>query len=248
MIRLEQVCVRFEKERHTLFRNLNLEVARGETLVVVGPSGLGKSVLLKTIAGLMEPTEGHVFVEGQDLYKLNRGELAQTLQKMGMLFQKNALFDSLTDGENLTFPLRERSRLGEKHIQEKVDEFLEYVDLSKAKKLYPEEISGGMQKRVGIARALILNPEVILYDDPTAGLDPITSKIIVDLILNLKKKFKTTVVAITNDMNRAYQMADQMGVLLEGEFINTGTVDETKKFKNKKIQQFITGDPAFVEA
>ena len=178
---------------------------------------------------------------GKDISTLPRNEWAKLFNKVGMLFQKNALFDSFTVGENLAFPLREARSLDEKAIQFKVDEYLSHVGLTSAKNLFPDEISGGMQKRVGIARALILEPEIIFYDDPTAGLDPITSRVIIELIIASKKEFGTTVVSITNDMNRAYQMADRIAIVLDHSLLVTGTVTETKKIKDERVQQFIHG-------
>jgi phospholipid/cholesterol/gamma-HCH transport system ATP-binding protein len=197
--------------------------------------------LLKLVAGLVEPQRGRVLIGGKDFRRISRKERAAVMRSMGMLFQKNALFDSLTVGENLAFPLRETTGLKEPEIQEKVREFLAYVELSHARDLFPDEISGGMQKRVGIARALILNPEIILYDDPTAGLDPITSRVIIELIIRLNRQFKTTVLAVTNDMNRAYQMADQIGMVVDHTVILTGDVEATQRNPDPRVQQFIHG-------
>jgi len=240
MISIENVSVAFEEKG--LLENVNLEVRRGETFTVIGPSGLGKSVILKVMAGLIEPVRGRVLIDGKSLYQMSRREFDATLKRIGMLFQKNALFDSFTVGENLAFPLRETTSLGRKEIAKKVDEYLEYVQLSHAKDLFPHEISGGMQKRVGVARALILNPEIILYDDPTAGLDPITSKVIIELIISLNKKFGTTVVAITNDMNRAYQMANRIGMVVDKTLLVVGNVSETKASRDPRVKQFVNGE------
>jgi len=240
MIVLEGLSITFGEDL-PLLRDVNLAVRRGETFVVVGPSGVGKSVLLKTIAGLITPTKGRVLIDGANLHQLKKSEQAAVMMKMGMLFQKNALFDSLTVSENLAFPLREATGLSENEIQEKIAVFLKHVGLSHAAELMPNEISGGMQKRLGVARALILNPQIILYDDPTAGLDPITSRMIIELITRLNKEFGTTVLAITNEMNRAYQMADRIGVILDGELLITGNVEETKKFPDPRVQDFILG-------
>lgn len=240
MIVLENISIQFESPV-PLLKNVNLALRRGETFVIIGPSGVGKSVLLKTTAGLVRPAGGRVLIDGKNLPELARGERAAVLRKMGMLFQKNALFDSFTVGENLAFPLRETTMLNSGEISEKVKTFLGYVGLSHAEHLYPDEISGGMQKRVDIARALILNPEIILYDDPTAGLDPITSKIIIELIIKLNKEFGTTVLAITNDMNRAYQMADRIGMVIDNSLLITGNESETRQFADVRVQDFING-------
>lgn len=240
MITLKNVGIRFSPTE-ALLENVNLSMRRGETFVIIGPSGLGKSTLVKNIAGLVEPFEGETLIEGQNIYTAPKAQRAQLMKKMGMLFQKNALFDSFTCGENLAFPLREATSQTPAAISEIARRYLDYVGLLHAEHLHPDEISGGMQKRIGIARALVLNPEIILYDDPTAGLDPITSRMIIDLILRLKKEFASTVVAITNDMNRAYQMADRIGIIMDHTLVITGTVDETKHHPDPRVQQFIRG-------
>ncbi|MCK6597207.1 MAG: ABC transporter ATP-binding protein [Bdellovibrionaceae bacterium] len=240
IIEAKNLSVAFEA--HTVLKNVDLFVEKGETLVLIGPSGQGKTVLLKTLAGLIEPTAGTLSLYHKQWRGLPENEKIKILDKMGMLFQKNALFDSLSCGENIAFPLREKTQKSELEIQEIVDYFLESVGIIHAKNLYPEEISGGMQKRLGIARALALMPELIFYDDPTAGLDPITSKKIIELILELKKKNNATVIAITNDMNRAYQMADRIAMVYQQNLIITGNVEETKKHSNPAVHQFIKGE------
>ena len=225
-----------------LFSNVNLKVYEGESLVLVGPSGHGKSVLLKIMCGLIKPTNGEVYIRGTDFIHINDMERYNLMRTMGVLFQKNALFDSLTVSENIAFPLHETTKKSNEEVEKIIADFLRAVDLSEAKDLFPDEISGGMQKRLGIARALALQPKIVFYDDPTAGLDPITSRVIVKLILNLKKVYNSTVVAITNDMNRAYQMADKIGMIVEGEFILTGSIQETKDHIDPRIHQFINGE------
>ena len=196
-------------------------------MVLVGPSGKGKTVTLKLFAGLLNPTKGTV-------------QRAPNLE-MGMLFQKNALFDSLSAGENVAFPLREKTKLSEAAIQNKVTVALEQVGLSAARALFPSEISGGMQKRLGIARALVLEPELVLYDDPTAGLDPITSRLIVELILRLRHEQNSTVIAVTNDMLRAYQMADRIVMVVDGELIDCGDREQTLLHRDPRVRQFVRG-------
>lgn len=228
--------------QHQVLKNVSLSVQRGESLVLIGPSGQGKSLLLKSMAGIQPPVQGNVFVDGVDLYQAPIHERTQVMRRMGMLFQKNALFDSLSVGENIAFPLREvGGGIDEAEIQRRVDFFLDAVKIAHARDLFPDEISGGMQKRLGIARALALYPQIILYDDPTAGLDPITSRHIIDLILLLKKQNKSTVVAITNDMNRAYQMADRIAMVVDGGVVITGTVEQTKTHSDPRVRQFISG-------
>lgn len=238
-LKLQEVEVAFGPQ--VVLKNISVEIPRGEVFVLMGPSGQGKTTLLKTMAGLITPRNGKVFINDLDWSTLGGNERFETLKKLGMLFQKNALFDSLTCGENIAFPLRETTDLMEEQIQTKVDIFLEAVGITHAKFLYPDEISGGMQKRLGIARALALNPEVIFYDDPTAGLDPITSRKIIELILQLQRENNSTVIAITNDVNRAYQLADRMALVVDQELVITGTPEETKKHKDPRVQQFIQG-------
>lgn len=224
-----------------LLKNVNLKIPTGEAVVLIGPSGYGKSVVLKLFAGLLQPTEGRVLVEGRDLHALSTSERAELLLKMGMLFQKNALFDSLSVAENIAFPLREKTALTESDIRKRVDFFLEAVAIPHARDLFPDEISGGMQKRLGIARALALQPQIVLYDDPTAGLDPITSRRIIELILQLRRENKSTVVAVTNDMARAYQMADWICMVVDGELIRTGNREQTLKNQDPRVVQFVRG-------
>lgn len=237
---LEKLRIQFGDE--VLLESVDLEIARGEKVVLVGPSGHGKSVLLKTMGGILPPTSGKVFVEGEDLYAINPHKRQKLMLKMGMLFQKNALFDSLSVSENIAFPLREITSLSESEIQKKIDFFLEEVGLTASKALFPDEISGGMQKRLGIARALALDPELIFYDDPTAGLDPITSRKIIDLILMLQQQKKSTLVAITNEMPRAYQLADRIAMVVDKELIVTGNKEQTLACREKRVHQFVRGE------
>lgn len=240
VLQARRVTVAFEG--HVVLREIDLDVGPGESLVLIGPSGQGKTTLLKTLAGLIEPQNGEVLIKNKKWNDLRGAERLNVLRGVGMLFQKNALFDSLTCGENIAFPLRETTTLGEKEIQERVEFFLQSVAIPHARDLFPDEISGGMQKRLGIARALALQPQIIFYDDPTAGLDPITSRRIIELILQLKKENKSTVVAITNDMNRADQMADRIAMVVDGEVLVTGTPAQTKAHKDPRVHQFIRGE------
>lgn len=239
MINLQDVTVSFED--HVVLRDISIDIAASECFVIVGPSGQGKTTLLKTMCGLLSPRNGRVFIEQREWLTLSAKERLPLLKKMGILFQKNALFDSLTCLENICFPLSETTQLTDWEITKKAETFLEAVGISHARDLFPDEISGGMQKRLGIARALALDPEIIFYDDPTAGLDPITSRKIIDLILTLKKEKGSTVVAITNDMNRAYQMADRIGVVVDQELVITGTPEQTKNHPDPRVHQFVRG-------
>jgi phospholipid/cholesterol/gamma-HCH transport system ATP-binding protein len=224
-----------------VLKNVDLEVLEGECFVLIGPSGQGKTTMLKTLAGLVEPQEGEVFIQSKNWKSIDGSERLELLKKVGMLFQKNALFDSFTCGENIAFPLRETTGSSSAEIEQKVDAYLEAVGIPHAKNLYPDEISGGMQKRLGIARALALRPSIIFYDDPTAGLDPITSRKIIELILRLRSEDRSTVVAVTNDMNRAFQMGDRIGMIVDGELIITGSPDETRRHEDPRVHQFIRG-------
>lgn len=224
-----------------VFKNVSLQIPKGQSFVLIGPSGQGKTVMLKTLAGLVAPISGESFVEGFNWEALVGAERLKVLKKLGMLFQKNALFDSLTCAENIAFPLRETTSLSESEIQDRVRFFLDAVAIPHASGLFPDEISGGMQKRLGIARALALEPEIIFYDDPTAGLDPITSRKIIQLIIDLQRKNKSTVVAITNDMNRAYQLGQQIGMIVDQSLILTGSPQETQQHSDERVRQFVTG-------
>ncbi len=224
MITIKNLGKKFDSK--WIFRNLNLLVQPQQSVVLIGPSGGGKSILLKMVAGLVDRDEGQIELNSKNI---------------GMLFQKNALFDSFTVEENLLFPLRERMGLIGRKAKEKAAHFLSEVGLKGSESLYPDEISGGMQKRLGIARALIVEPEIILYDEPTAGLDPITSKTIADLIRQLKMETRSTLLTVTNDMQRAYQLGDQIFLLAQGRLILGGTPQEVQNTSNAGIRQFIYG-------
>lgn len=238
-ISLKGVTIQFED--HTVLKSVDVDVKKGECFVIVGPSGHGKTSLLKTMSGLISPQNGKVFIEQQDWLTLSNNERSLSLKKMGVLFQRNALFDSLTCLENICFPLRETTRLSEWEIAKKAEYYLDSVGIIHARDLYPDEISGGMQKRLGIARALALDPEIVFYDDPTAGLDPITSKKIVELILRLKSERNSTVIAVTNDMNRAYQMADRIAMVVDQSLLILGSPEQAKTHADPRVHQFLRG-------
>ncbi len=224
-----------------ILKNVNLHLSSGESFVLVGPSGLGKSLLLKMIAGLLSPAEGEITIGDENLLTSRGKAREKIIRQMGMLFQKNALFDSLSVSENLAFAMREVNHSPPQEIEQAIQKYLTAVGLIESKDLFPDEISGGMQKRLGIARALVLQPKILLFDDPTAGLDPITSRKIVELILQVKKENECTIIAITNDMHRAFQMADRIGLVVDQGLVITGTVEETKAHKDPRVQQFIHG-------
>lgn len=238
MIQLEDIKV---KLGDFSIEDIHLNIKDGESFVLVGPSGEGKTVLLKVIAGIIKPESGSLFIHDHDFYGVTDEVRSEIMYNMGMLFQKNALFDSMTVGDNIAFPLIEVRNLNALQADKIVDRYLEAVGILHAKDLFPDEISGGMQKRLGIARALALSPKIVLYDDPTAGLDPITSRKIVKLIQEMRSKQKATLVTITNDMNRAFELADRIGMLVDGELIITGSVEETKNHSDERVQQFIRG-------
>lgn len=238
-VALKNISISFGSQR--VLNKINLEIQKGESFIVVGGSGQGKTVLLKIMAGLIVPPQGEVEIEGQSFLKIKGEERQKLIKKMAMLFQKNALFDSLTCFENVAFPLRESVVMSEAEIKEKVNYFLEAVGLSHAKALYPDEISGGMQKRLGIARALALDPEIVFYDDPTAGLDPITSRKIIDLIRELKIKNNATIVVITNDMNRAYQIEGRIGMVVDGSLIIAKNKKEALEHTDQRLHHFVRG-------
>jgi phospholipid/cholesterol/gamma-HCH transport system ATP-binding protein len=222
---------------------LNLTIKKGETMVVIGRSGCGKSVLLKHIIGLLKPDAGQVLIEGEDISRLEDDKLARIRMKMGMLFQGAALFDSMTVGENVGFLLREHTKMSKEEIDRRIKRSLELVGLHGIENLKPSELSGGMRKRVGLARA-ICSPwaSIILYDEPTTGVDPIMGDAINDLIIDLHDKLRTTSIAVTHDMVSANRIADRIAMLYNGKIIEVGTPNEIKKSKNKIVQQFIHGE------
>ena len=228
-------------DNNHVLRGTTLHVNTGETIVIIGRSGCGKSVLLKHIMGLVFPDKGKVVINGQDVSSLHGKELHLLQLKIGMLFQGSALFDSLTVGENVGFSLYEHTNISHKEIEKIVSEKLELVELSGIEHLKPAELSGGMKKRVGLARAICYDPEIILYDEPTTGLDPIMADAINDLIKELNNKLKVTSIVVTHDMASAYKVADRIAMLYEGKIIEIGTPDEIKSTSNPIVKQFITG-------
>jgi phospholipid/cholesterol/gamma-HCH transport system ATP-binding protein len=223
---------------------VNLTVRDGETVVIIGGSGTGKSVLLKHILGLIEPDEGKVVVDGMEVGSARGEDLYLLRKKFGMVFQGGALFDSLTVAENVGLALREHSDLSESEILETMREKLALVGLSGVENQKPAELSGGMRKRVALARALATGPEVMLYDEPTTGLDPIMADVINDLILDLKKQLGNTALVVTHDMNSAYKVADRICMLYKGRIVWDASVEETKNTKDPAVRQFITGAAA----
>src|SRR3990170_6280638 len=239
MIRISDLHKKFRDNE--VLRGVDLSIQKGETIVIIGRSGCGKSVLLKHIIGILKPDAGHIVIDGEEITRFEAEEMYEIRKKFGMLFQGSALFDSLTVEENVGLGLREHTNLSEPEIQEIVQEKLSWVGLSGIGNLKPAQLSGGMKKRVGLARAIAMEPEYILYDEPTTGLDPIMADAINDLIIDLKEKLRITSVAVTHDMVSAYKIADRIAMLYEGEIIFTGTPEETKNTDNPIVRQFIEG-------
>jgi phospholipid/cholesterol/gamma-HCH transport system ATP-binding protein len=223
-----------------VLRGLDLEIRDGETIVIIGRSGGGKSVLLKHLCGLLKPNNGKVLVDGVDIVLLDEQELTPIRKQFGFLFQSAALFDSMTLYDNVAFPLREERR-PEAEIHKRVEESLTIVDLLQAQDKKPAELSGGMRKRAGLARAVVANPKYILYDEPTTGLDPIRADNINQLILRLHDQLHCTGVAVTHDMVSAYKIADRIAMLHEGTIHVVGTPEEIQATQDPIVKQFITG-------
>ncbi len=220
---------------------VNLTIERGKITVIIGRSGEGKSVLLKHIIGLLKPDSGKILFEGKDITKMDEEEFHEVLKRFGMLFQSAALFDSMTVGENVGFPLKEHTDLPEEKIKKIVSEKLRRVGLVGVEDMMPAELSGGMKKRVGLARAIVMDPEIVLFDEPTTGLDPIMSDSIADLILETQRALKTTYVVITHDIKLTYKIADTIAMLHKGKIIEKGTVEEMKNNPNPILRQFLEG-------
>ncbi len=225
-----------EKEVHN---GVNLSIERGENITVLGGSGSGKSVLLKEITGLLKPDRGDVIIEGENIVPMNEGELVNVRKKIGMLFQGAALFDSLTVEENIAYPLRENANFPEDQIKAIVARNLELVGLPDIEDKMPSDLSGGMKKRVGLARAMAMNPQILLYDEPTTGLDPPNITRINHLIRMMQEQFGITGVIITHDVQSAFEISDRIAFLYHGKIVFTGTVDEAKNTDVKILSDFI---------
>jgi len=226
---------------HKVLDDLTLDIKKGTTAVIIGRSGCGKSVLLKHIFGILRPDKGEVIVDGQRICTLNEKELNAVRMKMGMVFQGGALFDSLTVGENVGFGLIEHNNIPRIELLERIEESLCLVGLCGIDNLMPAELSGGMRKRVALARALCIKPQLILYDEPTTGVDPITADSINDLIKDLHDKLKVTSVVVTHDMKSAYKVADNIAMLYQGKIIAEGTPEQIQQTKHPVVHQFING-------
>ncbi|MCX5679976.1 MAG: ABC transporter ATP-binding protein [Candidatus Omnitrophica bacterium] len=241
VIRSENVSRKFGDR--SILNGISLEVYRGETFVIMGGSGCGKSTLLRHLIGALKPDSGKVYLLGKELSGLSEGEMDMIKKKIGMCYQSAALFDSMTVGDNVSLPLREHTKLDKSVIDIVVKMKLELVGLRGFEDLMPSQLSGGMRKRVGLARAIVMDPEIIFYDEPTAGLDPIVAGVIDKLILDLSKKLSITSVVVTHDMKSVFSIADRVAMLYEGKVLEVGSPDEIKNSSNPMIRQFIAGSP-----
>jgi phospholipid/cholesterol/gamma-HCH transport system ATP-binding protein len=222
--------------------NVNLSIKEGESLVILGGSGTGKTVLLRNIMGLLVPDRGHIEIDGKIVHKLNRDELFETRKKIGMCFQMAALFDSMTVEENIGFSLKRHTDMTSAQIARRVDECLNMVGMRDTQKLKPVELSGGMKRRVGFARAIALKPKILLFDEPTTGLDPVMTDVIGRIILGLKQELGVTSITISHDMKSAFKIADRIALLFRGECIACEVPDAFQNNQHPVVQQFLKGD------
>jgi phospholipid/cholesterol/gamma-HCH transport system ATP-binding protein len=239
MIKLKNLSKYFGNLK--VLEGINFDIQEGESLAIIGPSGCGKSTLLRLLIRIELPTSGAVVIDGMDIHRLSEEGLINLRKNIGMIFQSSALFDSMNVFENVAFALREHTTLSEREISKIVKEKLKMVDLEGTQELMPAELSGGMQKRVSIARALAFDPKIILYDEPTTGLDPITSVNIENLMLKLSRELKVTSIIVTHVLQTVYRVAKRIVMLHDGKFIETGTPEETKRATNPIVRKFITG-------
>jgi phospholipid/cholesterol/gamma-HCH transport system ATP-binding protein len=239
MIRVVDLYKSFGQNK--VLQGVNLRLKHGETMVIIGQSGCGKSVLIKHMIGLLKPDKGKVLVDGVDITNLNNDELHKITKRFGMLFQGSALFDSMTVGQNVSFGLERYTDFSKEDIKEMVKESLAKVGLIGIENLMPYELSGGMKKRVGLARAIAYKPDIILYDEPSTGIDPIRADAINDLVIRMKKELGVATLIITHDMVSAYKVADRIGMLYGGQIIEMGSPEQIKNSDNQVVQQFIHG-------
>ncbi len=243
VIEIENLVVRLKDMK--ILKEISLNVAENETVVILGPSGSGKTVLLKTLLGLTTPSDGKLIVLGKDMFNISKEELLQLRKKTGVVFQSAALFDSMSIWENVGFHLLEFLRLPEEEVRKKAEQMLLAVGLSGILDKMPDELSGGMRKRVGIARALMSEPEVLFYDEPTAGLDVITSASITKLMKKIHMEFQTTDLIVTHDLSIARYLADRIAVIKEGKIIETGTWEQLLHSKDEFVKYFLNIGAAY---
>ena len=239
MIQLIDVHKAFGSQQ--VLQGLNLTVPAGAITAIIGPSGEGKSVTIKQMIGLQQPDQGDVLVDGQSIVGLGRSELNAVREKFAMVFQNSALFDSMTVYENVAFPLEEKPSLSKPEITERVKTALQEVGLHNVDNKYPDELSGGMKKRVGLARALLLNPQIVLFDEPTTGLDPVIRRAIHQLIQETQAKFGFTAVLVSHDIPDIFDVAHHIAMLYKGTILQFGTPEEIKASENPVVRQFISG-------
>lgn len=239
MIQLVDIYKSFKQQR--VLDGLNLEIESGRTTVIIGRSGGGKSVLLKHIIGLMKPDRGSVLVEGADIAAMNERDLNKVRKRFGMLFQEAALFDSMNVLENIAFPMREHTRMTDEDIRDRVRLLLRDVGLSGIEEKMPSELSGGMKKRVGLARALAMEPHIVLFDEPTTGLDPVMTVAIERLILETQERRNLTCVVISHDISSVFSIGHRVAMLYDGRIIAAGTPEEMKESDNPVVRQFLAG-------
>ena len=237
--RLDDVCVRYGPK--IVMQNLSLDIVEGAITCIIGLSGAGKSTILRLLNGLKKPDTGRVFVRGQDITEMRERDLIDLRRTIGFAFQFSALFDSLTIGENVALPLRENTKLHDGEIRKLVSETLDSVGLAHVEERTPSELSGGMVKRAGFARAVVSNPAAVLYDEPTTGLDPIITHVLTDTIVRLREKLNGTAVVVSHDLESIYIMADYIAMLFEGAIVAYGTVDEIRRSPKPIVQQFLQG-------
>jgi phospholipid/cholesterol/gamma-HCH transport system ATP-binding protein len=237
--RVDDVCVRYGPK--IVMQNLSLDIVEGAITCIIGLSGAGKSTILRLLNGLKKPDTGRVFVRGQDITEMRDRDLIDLRRTIGFAFQFSALFDSLTIGENVALPLREHTKMSNAEIKRLVSETLDSVGLAHVEERYPSELSGGMVKRAGFARAVVTNPAAVLYDEPTTGLDPIITHVLTDTIVRLRQKLNGTAVVVSHDLESIYLMADYIAMLFEGAIVAYGTVEEIQRSPNPIVQQFLQG-------
>lgn len=236
MIKIKNVS-KFFGEKAAL-KNINLEIADGETLAIIGGSGSGKSTLLRLMIGLIRPSEGEIWIDDDEISEMDEDEITKIRLKMGMVFQYSALFDSMTVGDNVAFGLVEHTKMSKDEIRDRVREKLKQVGLEGVEDLMPNELSGGMKKRVSLARAIAFEPEIIFYDEPSSGLDPIMTNKIDELIISTQRALKVTSIVVTHDMVSACRIADRIAMIYNGDLIAVDTADNFKKIQDPRVKEF----------